>query len=202
MESDTDVQPGPADAAGPGRAAGGRGRLRAAAAVTVAAAVVGGLVWAWEWRTHPDVLPGYGNGYNGTLAPGQTLYVGLTFPDPDEGEEITLEAAVPRVVARNDAGATVATRLCTLDPQELRSSGIGAIGSVDGEDFLRYCPDPAPVTEGTRLDLAAEPAQQLLLAVTPSRPGVVLVRGVDLTYSHGWRHGTQTIGPRLRVEAR
>jgi hypothetical protein len=46
-------------------------------------------------------------------------------------------------------------------------------------------PDAVRVREGTELAVGTDRPQQLVMAVTVRRPGVVRAQGVDLTYTHG-----------------
>ena len=174
--------------------------MRHAIVVGLAAALgSAGLAVAWHWRTHPDVFPGDGNGMGATLnEQRRSMYFGVTAPHPREGQRIAIASASPRIV-ENTAEATVYFYVCTLDLSEIGQSGLGAAGP---REFARFCPDPVPVGEGVERDVGAEPPQQLVMAVTVQRPGVLRTRGVDLTYSHGWRTGTQAIGEHLEVVSR
>lgn len=40
------------------------------------------------------------------------------------------------------------------------------------------------------------------MGVTVHQPGLVRARGVDLTYTDGWQHGTQTIGINVHIDSR
>lgn len=180
-----------------GPSSGGIRRVWLAIAVGLAAALVSaGLAVAWHWRTHPDVFPDYGNGMGATLnEQTRSMYFAVTYPDPRVGQRITIESASPRIV-ENTAEATVDFYVCTLDVKEI---GPGALGAADPREFARVCPDPVPVDAGVELNVGAEPPQQLMMAVTVHRPGLLRTRGVDLTYSHGWRTGTQAIGAHVEV---
>lgn len=161
--------------------------------------VLAGLAWAWHWRTHPEVFPGDGNGYGGLLEqPQRTMYFGVTDPYPGKGGSVTLESASPRTV-KNTANASFEFYVCTLD---VSGNGYSAFGAGDPRQFASDCAEPIPVTEGTVLDVGADPPQQLVMGVTVRRPGVVRTLGVDLTYSHGWQHGTQAVGAHLRMRSR
>lgn len=181
------------------RAAGPRRALVLTLAVISTALILGGLTWAWQWRTHPETFPGDGNEMRTTLeGPRRSLYFGVTYPYPGEGEAISIESVSPRTVL-NTAEATFGFYVCTLD---LDGTGYSALGATGPREFARVCPTPVPVIDGTELDVGAEPPQQLVMGVTVHRPGVVRTRGVDLTYSRGWQHGTQAIGGHVRITSR
>jgi hypothetical protein len=168
-------------------------------ATVLATAVIVAGSWAWHWRTHPEVFPGDGNGIGATLhASRDTLYIGVTYPYPGRGDKVTIDSAEPRIVA-NTADATFDFYLCTLD---VSGSDFSAFGVAGRRLSARMCPDPVPLVRGMVLDVGADPPQQLVVRITVHRPGVLRTRGVDLTYSHGWQHGTQAIAEHLTIRSR
>ena len=42
--------------------------------------------------------------------------------------------------------------------------------------------------------------QQLIVAVTPHRVGTMLLRGLDVSYRHGWQDGTQRVGGDVQIQ--
>ena len=41
---------------------------------------------------------------------------------------------------------------------------------------------------------------QLVVTIRPTRPGIVMVWGLDLTYGYGHRHGTQHVGANVHFK--
>lgn len=158
-----------------------RRRTRLTAAVAVLVASVAGLaVLAWEWR-HPDEL--VNNGSTGMYARvGEVGWLGAgLLPSGAAVDSVTIHAAEPQVAAGQ---ADVQVWVCHLEPGD---EGVGAVrGSLD-----RSCSSHEPAA-GARL--AGD--DQLLLRITAEEPTRVVVRGIDVTYSAGWRRGTQRVGHR------
>ena len=48
---------------------------------------------------------------------------------------------------------------------------------------------------GATLNLADRTADQLVAVVRSTKPQLVTIRGVDVSYSAGWHRGHQTTGP-------
>ncbi|WP_395695018.1 hypothetical protein [Nocardioides sp.] len=156
------------------------------AAVVVVALLVGVALLGWSWR-HPTAFDDSGAGFevgDGGGRVGRTTYIGMTFPGAGEGT-VHLDAATP-VVVSGGASATTGVLVCTM-------SGGSAVGLAHGREVEQYC-SPLEAAAGADLSLGPEPRQQLMLAVTPTRPGErIKVDGVDVTYTDGWRHGTQRV---------
>ncbi|QNN52117.1 hypothetical protein [Nocardioides mesophilus] len=107
------------------------------------------------------------------------------FRDPRPGESVTLHAAAPHVLV-NTAEATVTFSVCQV-------AGRSSISSVRG-DLRRRCSKLLPIKD-TRLALTYQhPRRQMLMTITPTRPGVVKIQGMDLTYSYRHQSGTQRVG--------
>ena len=172
---------------------------RAVARGLVTLVIAAGLAWAWHWRTHPSVFASDGNQATAPLPAGEELVaLGVTFPDPGEGEAVSIRSVAPRVV-QNSAGATFEFFVCTQDSETWDQTALGLV--YGASRFAEFCPDPRPVEPGTDLDTGATEPQQLVMVVTVTKPGVVATHGVDLTYSHGWQRGTQSTGVHLRVKS-
>jgi hypothetical protein len=170
--------------------ASGRRRKLLVGAAAVLVLVVGFL--AWEWRTSPDTFRGYGNAMTGPLAVGQRLHVGMTWESLKiEPRTATLHEASPRVV-RNTADAEVSFSLCRSEKDPA--------GAVRG-NLERWCTEVLPIDD-TEMTLNAEPRDIVLMTIRPTKPGVVRVRGADLTYTDGWQRGTEHIGSLVVVRAR
>jgi hypothetical protein len=160
------------------------------AAVVIALGVLGYL--AWHWRTHPDTFRGYGNAMTSTLSPGQRLHVGMTWESLDiEPRAATLHEATPRIV-RNTADAEVSFSLCRSEKDP--------IGAVRG-NLERWCTEVLPIDDA-EMTLNAAPRDIVLMTIRPTKPGVVRVRGADLTYTDGWKRGTEHVGSLVTVRAR
>jgi hypothetical protein len=189
------LTPAPGDApAAPARSR--RGQVVAALLVIV---LVGAVVWAGWWLTHPDRFA-YGNEIAFHPLPvGESVLVdtGLvpgTIDDTGTFSEATVKitSVAPRVV-RDDGGDAVLTLwLC-------QRTDAGAVGSVAADKLPRFC-DPATEIEG-EVGTFTYAEQQVLLQVTPSGPGRVVIEGVDVTYRDGLRRGTEHAGNRIVVTA-
>jgi hypothetical protein len=91
-------------------------------------------------------------------------------------------------LADNTAGATAQVELCM-------ASGPGAASPTPGN---ATCAAPAPFVAGhVYLD-----AERIVVRVRASRPGGVVVAGVDVSYQQGVRHATQHVGPSVTVAVR
>jgi hypothetical protein len=87
----------------------------------------------------------------------------------------------------NTAGATVEVETCAASDQWSATGG-GA-----------SCTSAAPVPFRARaIDLSAE---RILVVVRPTRPGKVVVAGVQIAYSEGIRHASQHLGPTVTISA-
>jgi hypothetical protein len=167
----------------------GRRRRLLVGAVAALVLVLGFL--AWDWRTSPDAFGGHGNGLRAPLAVGRPLHVGMTWvsvhTDP---RTVTLHEAGARI-GRNTAESEVSFSVCRVKEP---------IGSATGS-LERWCSEILPV-DGTEIALNADPSEVVIMTIRPAKPGVVRVRGMDLTYTDGWQRGTEHVGPRVVVRAR
>jgi hypothetical protein len=161
--------------------------------IGVAAALVLVLGFlAWDWRTSPDTFRGYGNAMRIPLAVGQPVHVGLTWESLDiEPRTATLHEAGARIV-RNTADAEVSFSLCRAEKDP--------IGAVRGR-LARWCSEVLPIDD-TQMTLNADPRDIVLMTIRPTKPGVVRVRGADLTYTDGWQRGAEHVGALVIVRAR
>jgi hypothetical protein len=101
---------------------------------------------------------------------------------------LTIHGATPRGLT-DSTGARFHYFICTLRP------GPSLDGVWTPSQIRRACGTLTPAV-GAVMGL---PHQQLLVAVTPRRPGVVVFYGLDLKYAAGWRDGTQHIGGDVRI---
>lgn len=172
--------------------------MRVAAWVALGAvgvALLTGASVARHWRSHPTAFVpagGWGTSHDAFRA-GRTLYVGMTYEAREAEGVVTLTGLAPRLTD-DSSGTIVEFFVCEVDS----SAGIGAIGNVYGRGIGEQCTSLVPA-EGARLRLNADPKQQVVMAVSPQRPGGVTVDGIDITYVHGWQHGSQRVGGEVRL---
>jgi hypothetical protein len=155
--------------------------------------LVGIGVAGWTWR-HPTAFPEAGGwGVEDERRPSNVpLYVGMTFPGEKGDGSVAVDRADAHVVA-DTAAADIEVVVCTLVDAES-----GSVGSASGPDIDELCSTLEPA-EDVSLSIDRDPRQQLLVAVTTTRPGRVRIHGIDVTYSHGWQHGTQRVGGDIEV---
>ncbi len=162
-----------------------RGPFRRGTVVLVVV-LVGVLVLVWQWRS-PRAFHGEGDVIGMYSQVGTTAVLDMGNPRRDlDPSDVTIHAVEPQLISGK---ATVDVLVCHLGPE---SPGLGA---GRGRDLARFCTDREPA-EGARMTRD----DQLLLRVRSDAPGRVVVRGIEVTYSHGWRRGTQLTGQTARVE--
>jgi hypothetical protein len=123
---------------------------------------------------------------------GRPVHVGMTWESLDiEPRTATLHDASARVV-RNTAEAKISFSLCRAEKEP--------IGSASGR-LERWCTQVLPIDD-TEMTLNADPPDIVLMTIRPTQPGVVRVRGMDLTYTDGWQRGAEHIGSLVVVRAR
>jgi hypothetical protein len=146
----------------------------------------------WTWR-HPDVLaPAELASVSDDAVVGEPLYFGMTFDRPaTERRAVTLTALRP-VVTTDSGDAVVDFLVCHRHP--------GTRWLVMERNLGRACARTTPA-ESAELVLGAEPRQQLVMVVELQQPGVVEIRGAEVSYDEGWQRGRQTIGQTVRVSA-
>ena len=184
--SQTAVPPGPHVPAKRRHARVRRGLL--ALAVLVLVLSLGRGVWWWR---HPTVfmaaVPTVSTGGGRALpAGGPPLHVGMTwFQQARPGEPVTLIAATPHILL-NTAGARITFHVCVVAQR-------GTIGSAIG-DLSRWCSRLLPM-KNTRFPLTfVFPRRQVLMTIKTTKPGVVRIQGIHLTYRFGKQSGSQLVG--------
>ncbi len=170
-----------------------RRRLTARAVVgVVAVASVAGLGWAgWE-RDHPTAFVDNGASVGmDPLPAGKTLYFGVTWPgNPDH--DVVLESAHPRVTT-DSAASDVEVVACVAGGLEGTPIGTAFDSHLD-----RYCSKVLPIwPDEPDVRLSSARHDQLLIRVTPRRPGRVEIAGVDVVYRDGWQQGHQKVTARV-----
>lgn len=147
-----------------------RRRYKSVVALLLAAAVVG----AGWWWSHPAVYGGVGNEFG--AYPDRLVPVYVVMVEEPEAGHVRVMDAEPRVRVFGEAQAEVL--LCD-DAQ---------IGIVSGDDVERPC-------FGPHLDGEDRGWDQVVLKVTPLQAGaVVVVDGIDLTYSTRFQRGAEHTG--------
>ena len=162
----------------------------------VALGLLAGLLLLWQWRS-PEVFDeGFGLLYEDKDWPvGEPIYLGITQEPHGARGSIEIHGAEPDIVQDN-AGVRIDYLLCVVEP----SSGVGSIGSVTSTDIDEQCSSLTPV-EGQDMELNADPRQQVVVSVTATQPGTVEIGGTELSYSYGWRRGSQFLGEGLVLTA-
>ena len=195
MESDKNTIPAGAEGADEASATANarrwwvRGVL--GALVVLALIALGLLVSVWR---HPSAFPEAGGWGVGTRHQkmSEPVFVGMTYPDEDAEGTVSIDEVKGHAVT-DTAAAELAYFVCTID-----TAAEGTIGSGSQADVDEFCSTLTPA-DGATLSLGNHPREQLLLEVTPTRQGVVKIHGLDVTYTHGWQHGTQRIGGDVKV---
>jgi hypothetical protein len=188
----TQVSPGPS-ASSAQRPQSLHGKALAALVVgVVAVAVTVATVWLlWTWR-HPEVFRAIDAGYAMSAQnPKATrpMYYGMSSELSDSTGKIVISDVKALVGAGGD-GARIRFYVCTIDPE----GDAGSIGSVSRPALRDECATVVPARRAT-MELNAHPRQQVVMSVQMSQPRGITIRGIRLTYKHGWQTGTQTIGP-------
>ena len=173
-----------------------------AAVLTVAALAIG---WQQVHTAAPQgiFVEGYRGGlttWNDNWSVGRSLSFGMSYVAPSDltgaspVEHAAVLSALPQV-AVNTARATLTLSVCSIDTTQR----VGAIGSVAG-DLAASCTRVVPADGATMRVTGAAP-DQLVLTVTPTRPGKVVVRGVEVAYVYKGALEAQRMGLSVRVTA-
>ncbi|HZC69257.1 MAG TPA: hypothetical protein VE442_01055 [Jatrophihabitans sp.] len=170
----------------------------AACAVVFIAAGVPTAVWFVHWRSSLHVLVEYPTyGASGPLPIGETEYFGsnviaaraISHPrDPDSGELSLHISAVRPMVRVNTAGAEIRMLRCVL-----RLGGPGPDGQLRAETDS-VCSRLTPFHSGDIALGFKKGDEDIIVAVTARHAGKVRIRGIEVEYSSGLRHGTQHAG--------
>lgn len=180
------------DAVPPARTRSRRRWLIAAVLAAVLVAVLGGVA-GWRWLHGARVFDDGGNGVGGPIPVGRTGYsLVLSGAAGTGGVTVDLRSVTPHVV-RNTAQAAIRVLVCREN---------GRILLVGASPDTPYCTAVQPFAAGVRrfshnLDGAA-----VVLAITPNRPGRVVISGVDVVYRYGVRYGAQRTGLTIDYVAR
>jgi hypothetical protein len=176
-----------------------RGRRRIVATLALAAVALS-LPAGYRWWSHPDLIEDRGDGMSMDPAPvtRAARSAAVTFPDSEAHDPttITFHGASAHLI-RDSAQAEVSFYICRENEAE------GVIGYV-GDDLATYCSDLRPITDGT--DFAyPNPAEYVVVVVTPTRPGTTHLTRVDLDYALGasrlFRRGTDSVRVDMTIHA-
>lgn len=172
--ADTEGVPPEAD----GRSRPRRGTARLMVLVLVGAVVLTGL---WQWRS-PGAFGEQGSEVAMYSQVGTTALFGVATPRQDMDPAVLELRSVEPQIATGDAEVDVL--VCRPRP------GAGGIGTARGVGALnRFC-QSHEAAEDTQF----APGDDLILRVHSEEPGRVVVEGIKVTYSHGWRRGSQVTG--------
>jgi hypothetical protein len=140
----------------------------------------------WQWRS-PNAFLEQGSTTVTMYTPiGTTANLGLASPRQDMDPAVLTIHAVELQVVKGTASIEVV--VCRTGAGK---AGIGATrGRIDRDCESHESP------EGARL----RALDQLVLRVRSDEPARLIVKGVKLTYSHGWRRGSQVTGQTVDVE--
>jgi len=165
-------------------------------APAVGCALLGATGWVWRhpdaFETVPAVVSMSSDSWDG-----HTLFVGMTHERLATPRETLTLHSVKANIEKNTARATVEFYICEIDPE----SRFGSVGAVDEAEVKKGCSALSPVRE-SHYEIGAQPRQQLVMAVTATQQGEVVIAGAALTYSRGWQRGTQDIGEHVVLRTR
>jgi hypothetical protein len=177
-------------------AAPSRPKARRLLVAAVALAILAGLLALfWQWRSPGVFEPGAITYQDRNWPVGEPIFVGVTHEPRDVRGSIEIHGAEPEVV-RDSAGVRVDYLLCTINP----SGNAGSVGAVIESDIDQECSSLTSI-QGRAMELNADPRQQVVMSVTPTKPGTVEIEGTELSFSFGWRRGSQFMNDRLILTA-
>jgi hypothetical protein len=174
-----------------------RGR-RIVQAALVLALVLAVAATVWVWR-HPDRSFDSSYGVGAGRAVGKTMWTPLEDGRTTVPGEIVIESIEPRM-ASDGAAVVVEYAICDLDPATLAAEGGG--GSPYGgrdRDLRRYCTRVVPA-EGASMRLGTDPGHELLVGVTPTRPGRTVIQSHRIQFREGWQKGSDDIHVEVVLE--
>lgn len=124
------------------------------------------------WVTHPRSFgsPDEGIVMSGDIPVDEPLHIGMTLGTYDRDADIALRRAEAHVV-EDSAGSAITFQVCTY-----ATKSDGAIASATG-DLGDYCSNLEPVDGSTfRMRTSGRP-QEIIMTITPSRPGRIEIEG-------------------------
>lgn len=193
----TILQPGPDARSAP---ASRRIRRRTLQAVVTVATV--GMIAATTWFLRaPDRTFEVGYGIELKRGIGDRIWTVLEHGQTAAPGTIEIEGINPNITS-DGAAVKVEYAICHLDPAVLAAEGVSSSGyGMHDHHVRRYCTRLAPV-EAASMQLGTKPGQELLVGVTPTRPGRSIIRSHLIEFSEGWRQGTAKIHASVDIRAR
>lgn len=170
-----EARPGDAPPQGGGRL-GGRRLLVLLGLALLVVAIILGVGW---WRSHPTAFGGAGDQFTARFEANTPVYVSMAGPfGPDHLSQVSL---IEATAAAEIFGAA--------QVEVLQCSGM-QIGIVSGAEIGDAC-----FAVGTLEGPGPMMWDQVVIKVTPESPGtIVVVEGIDLTYSDGLQRGREFTG--------
>lgn len=164
---------------------------RRTALVVMALAAVGLGSIAWMSR-HAGRSFDSGYGLEVRREVGATVWTSVQHGSSASPGDITIDSIEAEIV---DDGAAVDVEyvICELDPATLATDGVAGFtyGGRD-KDVRRYCERVEPA-EGSTMTLGTDPGSELLVGITPSRPGRTVIERHHIEFGEGWQHGQDEI---------
>jgi hypothetical protein len=164
------------------------------------AAVAVALGAAGWWSAHPPQIVAGGYGFESSRDPGQTFWTSLVHSQSDGAEEVVITGLAPRI-RKDTSGAGVEYLICVLDTEVLADEGVGGFmfGGRD-RDVDHYCSRTRPAI-GSTLHLRADPPEEIIVGITPTRHGRIVIADHRIAYTVGWQRGHATINVSTKVRS-
>lgn len=103
------------------------------------------------------------------------------------------------VIDVDGAAVQVEYVICELDEEALAADGVSGFGyGVPARDVERYCARTTPA-ENAVLHLRSEPREELIVGVSPTRPGRTVITGHQISFRVGWQRGTDEIDVNVTI---
>lgn len=162
---------------------------RAGAAIVLL--LVAAVAAAWL-RSHPDRSFEAGYGIAREVEVGRTVWTSLEHGHGGSPGVLEIEHLAPRATT-DGAAVEVEYLVCELDGRVLAADGVVGFGyGLPGADVGKYCRRTWPAV-GSTIALGTEPRQDLIVGVTPTRPGRTVVDHHVIRFAEGWQHGEDDI---------
>lgn len=175
-------------------------RRRRLLAGLVAVVLVALAATAWFWLHPSQSFPG-GYGMKVERKVGQTVWNTLVHTGTPGAEEVTITGLEPEF-RRDGAAATVEYLICELDPAVLAEEGVVGFGAgLRSRAVDRYCTSTRPAV-GATFRLRSQPPEEVLVGVTPTRPGRTAIARHHMSFDVGWQRGSDEIDVDVVVVAR
>lgn len=155
-----------------------------AAVVALVMSSLSAVVWARQHHPATFDYDAYSSALEPDCHPGDTLYVGVTFPDPQASGWVRIHSADPHGLT-DSTGADFSYFRCTR-----HDGGLG-----NSRELPEECSAVLPAFDA-KMSLKD---QQLIVAITPDHPGRLVFHGIDLNYTDGGQTGTQQVGVTVQM---